>query len=62
MKSDFIDRILLQIQKEKVIKLHNERLTLKQIQEKMNLSEDWIKEVCAEADEQMKIDNTTEPY
>ena len=58
----FIDRILLQIQIEKVILLHNNRLTYKQIQEEMNLSEDWIKQVCAEADEQVKINNTTAPY
>jgi len=37
-------------------------MSLKQIQEELNISEDWIKEVISQYDEEMREINTTEPY
>ena len=59
---DFVDKILLAIQKEKIIELHNNRMTAKQIQEEMNISLPWIEEVIAKADEELKVKNTIQPY
>lgn len=61
-QNEFIDKILLSIQKEKVIELHNNRMPAHQIQEEMNLSLDWINKVIEEADEQERINNTSKPY
>ena len=62
LNETFVDRIFEASLKEKVVKLHNDRMTSKQIQDELNISEDWIKEVCAEYDEQLRVENTSEPY
>lgn len=42
--------------------MYANRMSLKQIQEELNISEDWIKEVISQYDEEMREINTTEPY
>ena len=61
-KWDFVDRILEEALKEKVISLHNERASAKQIQNELNISKVWIEQVCAEYDEKLREDNTSAPY
>jgi transposase-like protein len=58
----FIDKILEKILREKITQMYANRMSPKQIQEEMNISEDWIKEVIKEYDEEMREKNTTEPY
>jgi predicted DNA-binding protein YlxM (UPF0122 family) len=45
---NFIDNLLQNYDKEKVVDLFHQDMSSKEISEKLNMSEDWVKDVIAE--------------